>query len=109
MSRTYKDAPYYVRACRQEGRPCPSDWRERWSWRHSHPRFNGYDTYDDYYAAREAWDADQPRSTTWRDPIIGEYARQENRVYRNRTNQLVREGRYDEIERPRRNARWLAR
>lgn len=116
MSRTIKDMPFVIRACKDEGRKAPNYWREKWGWRYairaghpeSEPKRRDYDDYDDYLAALTAFEADRPYIDYCSDPIVGVIARDQNRLYRARSKQAIREGRYDDLMPPKRNARWLA-
>ena len=107
MSRTIKDMPPHIRGCYEQGRPVPSDWRPRWgrgSWRspvHDMPDRSDRQAYD-------LWWNDDPYPLFYSDPVVGRIAREENRIYRAKSKQAIREGRYDDIPKPVRNARWLA-
>lgn len=108
MSRTIKDMPYPIRHAKWQGRKVPKDWRSRWSWRAPVP-----DEYMDaadgnWSHARDLWQNDLPVGRwDFYGEVPSDFRRDLNRAYRAKTNQMVREGRYDEIERPRRNAAWL--
>lgn len=106
MSRTYKDAPAIVRGYRESGKRPPKNWRERRSYSHGPYRWD-YDDYNDYYAARVEWWNTTPYPTKWPDSTVGKIAKEQNRLYRHRARQAIREGRYDDIPKPIRNALWL--
>lgn len=106
MSKTFKDMPWEIQAAYRQGIKVPATWRRDWDWCFA-PNRREYFSYADwlidlenrgrkmpdydrgYLQGRTKW----PRTTA-------------NRRYRKRTNQMVREGRYDEIDRPRRERAW---
>lgn len=102
MSRTYKTAPWTVRAAKLEGREVPKDWRERWD--HSKcPRVTDVPAWD-------AWWNDRPsmpvhlmgrgrgRSTGWERNMY-------ERKLRAGTRDAINRGEYDECPLPSRA--WL--
>lgn len=96
MSRTYKDAPYEIRAMRFLGHRPPKDWRERLQWR------------GNYSQALAFWNEylDIPRGFRWGNEPSW-FRRDLNAAYRAKVREEIANGRYDDIPRPRRNAKWL--
>lgn len=110
MSRTVKDMPYHIRNAEWAGQKVPKDWRTRWGWRNG-----AFDYWLDLADGnrRLAWDMqsrDEPpfRHSRWQySDVPSDFRRDLNRSYRAKTNQMVREERYDDIPKPVRNAAWL--
>lgn len=103
MSRTYKDAPYWVRAYRHEKRAIPKDWRNKTDWRLN--RLNGVDWQQHWNAIPGSfWDY----YDGIHNPSVKFYAREENRKIRHTSKTMIRAGRYDDTPKPVRNAIWLS-
>lgn len=111
MSRTLKDAPYWVRAYRYKNSSIPKDWRHRTSW-------NSWgSSRDEWHGSVFEWQEywNNLPSDFWgqytkgvHNAAVGCYAKQENTKNRHNTKKLIRSGEYDKIEKPVRNALWLS-
>lgn len=102
MSRTYKDAPWMIRAYRSERRVIDSDWRERWSHRNSPPYGpDWYRWYDDRPEVRPPYDRYR----------IGEGSAEDRTIAHRRYRALVRDAianeDYDSIPPPGRTKYWF--
>lgn len=96
MSRTDKDKPYAVRQFQFHNRRMPGGVRGLSRW-------DLYEVVDELEYACLFWDVKGYSCSK-----VGKIAKGENRRYRSRERQAVRAGRYDEIPKPVRNARWQA-
>lgn len=98
MSRTYKTAPYLIRASRIANRPVPSGWRDRWSFKNIPLDNLGWD----------AWWADRPQVPAYLD--IKEHGRADRshveRRHRARQRQAITTGDYDSLDNRRPRRTW---
>lgn len=96
MSRTLKDMPINIRYHDFKGEPFEDDgsrYSRKWL----------INCWEDEAYRRFV----EGNLLTFSNPAVGKMAREQNRNYRAKCKQLIREGRYDDLPRPRKNARWL--
>lgn len=97
MSRTIKDMPIGIRFC---------DWKGE-KFKDSGEQYNRH-FLSSFWEGEDYHRFVHGNLLNFSDPVVGRTAREQNRLYRTRCKQLMREGRYDDILPPKRNARWLA-
>lgn len=107
MGKTIKDMPYEVRMCDHYGIKTPKNYRNS-----DYIKYSTDPVDWAYEWELEAGISDDDSMKFWNiywfsESIVGRIAKEENRKYRQRCKQKMRNGIY-EFDKPRRNARWLA-
>ena len=104
MSRTWKDAPYAIKAYRKRGRAIPANWKDQNSWKSARAKGLSYEEWHQWFASR-------PRLERHEVSYVAPGLRSEactylERKYRSHVRQMMAQERYDDIRRTRKCAIW---